>query len=58
MFAILMAAFVFIKIRVSEWNLETTMKVNLRLNLSNLITLPQRNCWEINLEESLESHVS
>lgn len=41
MFAILMAAFIFIKIRVSEWNLETTMKVNLSLNLSNLITLPR-----------------
>lgn len=41
MFAILMAAFIFIKIRVSEWNLETTMKVNLSLNLSNLVTLPR-----------------
>lgn len=44
MFVILMAAFIFIEIRISEWNLETTMKVNLSLNLSKMISLPQRNC--------------
>lgn len=53
-----MTAFMFIKMRAYEWNLENNKKVNLNLNLSNLIALPQRNCWDINLEESSESHVS
>lgn len=58
MLVILRAAFIFIKIRASERNLETKMKVKLSSNLSNVISFPWRNCWEIQLGENLESRVS
>lgn len=52
-----MAAFIFIKIRAYERNLETKMKGNLIPNLCNVISSPQRNWWEIQLGESFKSHV-
>lgn len=52
-----MAAFIFIKIRAYERNLETTTKGNLIPNLCNMISSPQRNWWEIQLGESFKNHV-